>query len=210
MARANASIDARLTPIIEDYLRNWAAWGPHVGPLNYFVAGATPLLDKYGVYGLLYDMTVPATAKSRAVDAVRLAPRPPPAAELPVLPCPFLNATDYAGHPLPPHGGPCLEYMGVNATFLYLVRAGARGGDLRITVMASAVKELPVEVSLTSMPGSAAAVNVTTAAGSWGVFAATTTATFPGAVQPGDVLAIRLRNLVDHGYSISSLALEVM
>lgn len=53
------------------------AYGRAMGPLNYFVAGATNLINQYGVYGILYDMRVPVSYKTLAVDAVRKALPPP-------------------------------------------------------------------------------------------------------------------------------------
>ena len=185
-----------------------------MGPLNYFVAGATPLLDKYGVYGLLYDMTVPITPKSVAVDAIRKAPYPQPSAALPALPIPFLNATSFVGHPSPINS-PCLEYLGVNQTFLYLVRTAVQTiRSLRVTILAATITAgLPLEVSISSLPSIAAPINVTTAAGNYfppGPFINTTAALFTNALHPGQVIAIQLRNLVDHGYSIGGLILEVV
>ena len=46
------------------------------GPLNYFVAGATNLIDQYGCYGILQDMRVQDSYKAKGVDDVRLKPRP--------------------------------------------------------------------------------------------------------------------------------------
>ena len=208
-ARAAASIDDRLTPIIEGYLADWAAWGV-TGPLNYFVAGATPLLDRYGVYGLLYDMQVQSTPKSRAVDSVRAAPRPPPAAALPAPPLAFYNATLYAGSPVP-NLNPFLRYLSVNDTFFYLVRssgaAGAAAG-LRVTVLAQSTQALPIEVAL----GPSTAVAVTTSASASGAWANCTPAEFPGALPAGGVVAVRIRAL--HGrpqpgyYNIAGFALE--
>ena len=210
-ARAAASIDDRLTPIIEGYLNDWAAWGV-TGPLNYFVAGATPLLDKYGVYGLLYDMQVQVTAKSRAVDNVRAAPRPPPAAALPAPPLQFYNATLYAGHSLPLLN-PFLRYLSLNDTFYYLVRSSAAAGaggpvGLRVTLLAQSTGALPIEVAL----GPSAAITVTTSASAGMGWGNCTPAEFPGALPAGGVVAVRLRVL--HGrpqsgyYNIAGFALE--
>ena len=212
-ARANASIDARLTPIIEQYLQNWAQWGSNVmGPLNYFVAGATPLLDRYGVYGLLYDMAVQSTPKSRAVDSVRAAPLPPPAAALPAPPLAFYNATNYAGYSLP-QLNPYLRYLGQNDTFYYLVRssssaAGGQAAGLRVTVLAQSSLALPIEVAL----GPSSAVAVTTTASASLQWVNCTPAEFPAALPAGGVVAVRLRVL--HGrpqqgwYNIAGFALE--
>jgi hypothetical protein len=222
-ARANASIDDRLTPIIQQYLNDWAGWGV-TGPLNYFVAGATPLLDKYGVYGLLYDMSVQSTPKSRAVDAVRAAPRPPPSSALPAPPLAFLNATKYAGYPLPERN-PFLRYLELNATFLYLVRspytstptaaafALSNGGGptgLRVTVLAQSAEALPIEVALG--PNKAVTV-MTTPSANGGTFLNCTAAEFPGALLPGTVIAVRLKALVGRPmapyYNIQGMALEL-
>lgn len=220
-ARANASIDDRLTPIIEQYLNDWAGWGV-TGPLNYFVAGATPLLDKFGVYGLLYDMSVQSTPKSRAVDGVRVAPRPPPSPSLPAPPLTFLNATKYAGYSLPERN-PFLRYLELNATFLYLVRSpyttttsGGGGGavgapptGLRVTVLAGSTQALPIEVAL----GPDRAVSVMTTPSTSGAFLNCTPAEFPGALLPGTVVAVRLKALVGRPmapyYNIAGMALEL-
>lgn len=47
-----------------------------MGPLNYFVAGATNLIDQYGCYGILQDMRLQDSFKIKGVDAVRVKPRP--------------------------------------------------------------------------------------------------------------------------------------
>jgi hypothetical protein len=77
------------------YITGRYGYGPTIGPLNWFVAGATTLYNQYGrryfeiargyigvsrcishclagTYGMLYDMSVPVSVKSAAVDAVRL------------------------------------------------------------------------------------------------------------------------------------------
>ena len=100
-AKGNATVDPRMQPAVTTYLQNWCApqWGSCIaraadpramlrhryaygramGPLNYFVAGATNLINQYGVYGILYDMRVPVSYKTLAVDAVRKAlPQPTP------------------------------------------------------------------------------------------------------------------------------------
>jgi hypothetical protein len=189
---------------------HWAEWGV-IGPLNYFVAGATPLLDRYSVYGLLYDMRVPSTAKSRAVDSVRGAPRPPPAAALPAPPLAFLNATEYAGYTLPQRD-PFLRYLSVNDTFFYLVRSsssspGGAARGLRVTVLAQSAEALPMEVAV----GLGAAVSVLTAANGTG-WHNCTPADFAGALLPGSVVAVRVRASVGRPaqqyYTIAGMALE--
>lgn len=56
--KGQANIDPRIEGRIATYLTNWYSWGDAMGPLNYFVAGATNLIDQYGSYGILEDMRV--------------------------------------------------------------------------------------------------------------------------------------------------------
>ena len=70
-----ATVDPRIEARVATYLTKWFEYGRAVGPLNYFVAGATNLIDSFGVYGILFDMRLPgASYKLKAVDAVRAAP----------------------------------------------------------------------------------------------------------------------------------------
>lgn len=54
-AKANASADPRIEPIVFDYLQSWHAYGPHMGAMNYFTFGAGTLDDQYGIYDVLQD-----------------------------------------------------------------------------------------------------------------------------------------------------------
>jgi hypothetical protein len=185
------------------------SWGQNMGPLTYFVAGATPLLDKYGVYGILYDMAVQDTAKTRAVDKVRQAPRPPPFVALPALPGLVINATQYVNHRVP-DVDPCLRYLGVNSTFFYLARTPASLPDqatLRVSVSTSGSLALPLEVSIGAT--TTATSNVATqATGDWDKFLPSSVVEFP-LTQPDSVIVIRLRVLVERGYNIASLVLDI-
>jgi hypothetical protein len=74
--KGQANVDPRITGRIQTYLTNWYSWGAAMGPLNYFVAGATNLIDQYGSYGILQDMRMQDSNKAKGVDAVRLKPLP--------------------------------------------------------------------------------------------------------------------------------------
>ena len=129
-AKGNASADARIEPIVFDYLQSWHAYGQFMGPQNYYTLGAGPLDDRYGIYSVLQDMQHPDTPKLAAIDrarasAVAVSPL------IPALPA-ALNASFFAGHPTPatPNG-----FNGWPADVYYLVQAAA---PLRVVVTLSA------------------------------------------------------------------------
>jgi hypothetical protein len=76
--KGNATVDPRIQARVETYLTHWYEYGRVMGPLNYFVAGASNLIDSFGVYGILSDMRLPnASYKLKAVDSSRATARPP-------------------------------------------------------------------------------------------------------------------------------------
>jgi hypothetical protein len=128
-AKANASADPRLTPILFDYLQAWHSYGPFMGPQNYFTFGAGELQDPYGIYDVLYNMAVPTSVKLTAIDSARATPTTV-SPSIPVLRAPtglVLNASFFVGHPIPvsPNGfsgWPTLLYYFVNAPVPVQVR----------------------------------------------------------------------------------------
>ena len=98
-AKANASGDPRITPIVFDYLQAWHMLGDHMGPMNYFTFGAGPLQDRYGIYTVVEDMASLASPKLAAVDQARATP----VATTPLIPAvpATLNASFFVGHPVP-------------------------------------------------------------------------------------------------------------
>jgi len=145
-AKANASGDPRIAPIVFDYLQAWHLLGEHMGPQNYFTFGAGPLQDRYGIYSILQDMARMDTPKLAAVDRARATP----VAVTPLIPAvpATLNASFFVGHPVPPQPngfqGWCVDACD------YFVRAAA---PLRVTV------------TLTAGSDDAAAANLTIALG---------------------------------------------
>ncbi len=132
-AKANASADARLTPILFDYLQSWHAYGALMGPQNYFTFGAGELQDPYGIYTVLWDMASPSSAKLTAIDMAR-AQAPTVSAAIPSLSAPAglaINASYFVGHPIPvsPNG-----FNGWPTRVYYLVYAPAA---LRVTATLS-------------------------------------------------------------------------
>lgn len=110
--KGNATVDPRMQGRIETYLNNWWQYGRAMGPLNYFVAGASNLIDQWGVYGILFDMRLPeASYKLKGVDAARTQPRPEtPTDFVPAVPFVANCSRDsVGGHKpvLPPLVAPC-------------------------------------------------------------------------------------------------------
>jgi hypothetical protein len=98
-AKGNASADPRIEAIIVDYLTAWHAYGPAMGPQNYFTLGAGPLDDKYGIYSVLQDMGVQSTPKLSAIDTA-LATPVGVSPLIPTIPT-ILNASLFVGHKTP-------------------------------------------------------------------------------------------------------------
>lgn len=103
-AKANASADPRVGPIVTDFLQLWASHGAQMSEANYFTAGAGPLDDQYGIYDILQRMDFMNSSKLQGIDEaieggpVPINPAIPSLASLPLT----LNASYFAGHPNPP------------------------------------------------------------------------------------------------------------
>jgi hypothetical protein len=127
--KGNATVDPRIQARVQKYLDNWYEWGRVMGPLNYFVAGATNLIDQDGVYGILFDMRLQNESyKLKAVDAVRAAPRAAtPADAIPFPPFTANCSADSIGsaRPIPPPY--FCAYFGANRTFDFFVQMKAEG-----------------------------------------------------------------------------------
>jgi len=131
-----ASVDARIQGRVETYLTSWYAYGSIMGPLNYFVAGATPLIDQWGVYGILYDMRVQDGPKAKGVDAIRVLPRPTtPTSAIPELPFTANCTRDRVGAPYPVQAPGYCAYFGANETFDFFLQT-ATPGNVSVTVFA--------------------------------------------------------------------------
>ncbi len=165
-AKANASLDARIEPILVPYLRDWASLGPHMGAMNWYNAGAGSVDSPYGIYPVLYDMAVQATPKLAAIDAA-IAGGPAPTS--PLIPCidpaagcgsgggaggsVTLNASFFAGHPFPasPNG-----FFGWPSILNYPVQTNR---SLSVTLVVTTATEYPGNVTLgVSMGGAAPTV----------------------------------------------------
>jgi hypothetical protein len=152
MAKANATVDPRMQGLLERLIVLWSGtYG--LSTLNIHQGGATTTLAPWGSFGVLYDMTVPVTPKTLAIDAVRSQPPAPLSAGLP-LPLLGHNASlsiGYYGTPRNP-----VTWLPANATMQYLLRNGgagaapaANGSMLNVTIHASCVVQNAVlEVSL--------------------------------------------------------------
>lgn len=125
-----ATVDQRIEARVETYLTNWFQYGRAMGPLNYFVAGATNLIDQYGVYGILFDMRLPnASYKLAAVDAIRAASRPAtPTDAIKLVPFTANCSADRVGGPRPIQPPYHCDYFGANTTFDFFLQTTAAGG----------------------------------------------------------------------------------
>ena len=147
-AKANASADPRIEPIVFDYLQSWHALGPQMGPQNYFAFGAGPLDNRYGIYTVLQDMAVMSSPKLAAIDRAR-ATAVPLSPAIPAIPA-TLNASYFVGHRVPasPNG-----FSGWPDSLDYIVRADA---PLRVVVTLSAGCDDPDAKNMTIGLGGAA------------------------------------------------------
>jgi hypothetical protein len=198
-AKANATIDPRMQDLVMRYERTLAEYGPASGPANYFVAGASPLYEQYGSYGLLYDMTITDTPKLRAIDATRVMQRPPPTIGVPI-PTVSFNATDYVGHTVP-FNVPWLEYLNAGSTFGYFVRNDQPTAvDFDVVVYTAGSTNSSLEVCF----GWQACTTVqTTATQGWSTFVPTTPATFTAPAS--SVGLVQLNVTVTRAYNIGTL-----
>lgn len=200
-AKGNASIDTRMTDLGHSYLTTWAQWGDAalVGPLNWFVAGATTLYEQFGVYGILYDMTIPVTPKTLAIDGYRTNPRPAPIVGL-AMPA-TVNCSYYAGHP-DPVVDPYLRYLSINATYLYFVRNdGAQPVQVTVTAWTSG-QNTPVSGLEIGLDDTHLQTIQVSPSGDWNTPTAQPAASF---TMPPGVSAVRLRVLVDRAYNVWQL-----
>ena len=117
-----ANVDPRMKSRIETYLANWYSWGDAMGPLNYFVAGATNLINPYGCYGILEDMRLQDSYKAKGVDAVRLKPRPTPSIGIPTVPFTANCTADNIGGRMPIQKPYHCDYFGANTTFDFFLQ----------------------------------------------------------------------------------------
>ena len=121
--KGDASVDPRIQARVETYLTSWYQYGAAMGPLNYFVAGATPLIDQWGVYGILFDMRVQDGPKARGVDAIRVLPRPStPTSAIPQVPFTANCTRDRVGAPFPVQPPYYCAYFGANETFDFFLQ----------------------------------------------------------------------------------------
>lgn len=151
MAKANASIDPRMESIVTDHLNAWYSWGS-TSVFNFFSAGATSLYAPWGTFGILYDMKVPVTPKTLAIDAVRSAPRVPTLAGLHV-PTLQHNASQYMLHYGVPRRAE-VTWLPINTTLQYMIQnPTTRTAAINTTVWYSAVNASALlEVSCGPLP----------------------------------------------------------
>lgn len=197
-AKANASVDPRITPICVEYLKVWSEYGQMMGPLNWFAIGAADTLDQYGIYAVLWSMAVPHTPKVAAIDATRVQALPPPSPSLPRLPVAQYNASLYAGHPVPARP---IWFPGENATFFYFFVNEHPPSTTPVTITIYAALEsttpAPVEVSLAAKEGPAVATLTTTCSPTkdWTTAGPCTPLQLPGPALWQGVVVLRLREL---------------
>jgi hypothetical protein len=126
-AKANASVDRRIGPIITHYLQDWYSYGEMMGPLNHYSASASSQMDQYGIYSLTWDMAVQTTPKITGIDAAR-ATTPATSNKIPVLPLVGFNASYFTGHTIPVKTGwTGAPFFGTPHKMRWLVRAPTAG-----------------------------------------------------------------------------------
>ena len=130
-----ANVDPRIEGRIETYLTNWYSWGRAMGPLNYFVAGATNLLDQYGSYGILQDMRLQDSYKVKGVDAIRVKPLPKTPLGIPLVPFTANCTADMVGGRKPVRHPYHCDYFGANTTFDFFLQTAVGRSTLSVTVL---------------------------------------------------------------------------
>ena len=196
--KADSAVDPRIQSRIVTYLTNWFQYGQAMGPLNYFVAGATPLIDQYGIYGLLYDMRIQESFKSAGVDAVRLAPRPATPTSGAIREVPFTAncSADSVGGARPLQPPYYCAYFGSNTTFDFFLQtppAGGGGALLEVIVFVGS----PWENATIGVQLGAGVEQVVACpgAGGWVAWLPCNAARFPLAAGSGGVNIVRLRSI---------------
>jgi len=190
--KGNATVDARMQDRVTTYLNNWFEYGRAMGPLNYFVAGASNLIDQWGVYGILFDMRLPdASFKLKAVDAVRSQPRAAtPASAIPLVPFTANCTRDMVGarRPiLPPYH---CDYFGANSTFDFFLQTDSAGALSATAFVHTSLTNATLGVQLNNLPELLVACPPTPAGEDWSACAA---AVF--AAAPAGVSVVRLRSI---------------
>lgn len=140
-AKANASVDPRLTPIITNYIRNWHSLGGQMKGMNYFTAGAGPLQDKYGIYTILYNMEKMESPKLDGINYAVYNGTVPVSSVIPTVPV-RLNASYFTGHPYPPT---CDGFDRWPSILNYLLQAPS---TMNISITVTTASEYPGNVTL--------------------------------------------------------------
>lgn len=196
MAKAEATVDPRMTELVERLWSVWASYGLSV--LNIHQAGATTTLAPWGSFGVLWDMNVPVTPKTVALDAVRTKVPPAPTAGLavPLIAHNVSLCVGYYGSPRTP-----VTWLPANTTMSYLLRNdGASVAAWNVTIMMASVNSTSlIEVALGA---SNARILTAPNTGSNNVYAPLTT--IFSNVQPG-LSTLRLRVVTAFGYRLTTL-----
>ena len=152
--KGNATIDPRMQSRLETYLHNWYSYGRAMGPLNYFVAGASNLIDQWGVYGILTDMRLPgASYKLAAVDASRARPKPAtPTDFVPLVPFIANCSRDSVGAARPVRPPFHCDYFGANTTFDFFLQTAAAGPVDATVFMHTSLTNATMGVQLNDAP----------------------------------------------------------
>lgn len=190
--KGNATVDPRIQGRLTTYLTNWYAYGRAMGPLNYFVAGASNLIDEYGVYGILFDMRLPqASFKLAAVDAFRVQPRPTtPTALIPAVPFTANCSADAVGSRLPVAPPYHCDYFGANTTYDFFLQMAAPGALAATVLVHTPWPNATIGVQLNDAAEVIVPCPLTPPADAWSACAP---ATF--AAAPAGVSVVRLRSI---------------
>lgn len=148
--KGNATLDPRIQSRVETYLNNWYQYGRAMGPLNYFVAGASDLINQYGVYGILFDMRLPNSSyKLQAVDAVRSLPKPEtPSEYIQALPASLNCSADRVGAPRPIQPPYHCDYFGANTTFDFFFQTSIAGPVNAVVAMCTELTNATIGVQV--------------------------------------------------------------
>lgn len=190
--KGNATVDPRMQARVTTYLNNWYEYGRAMGPLNYFVAGASNLIDQWGVYGILFDMRLPeASYKLKAVDAVRAAPRAATPAVNGIKLVPFVAncSADAVGADLPVRPPYHCDYFGANATFDFFLQTAADGGITATVWVHTGATNATIGVQLNAAPEVVVACPLTPQGQAWSPCAPAALAATAG------VSVVRLRSI---------------
>jgi len=121
-AKMEATADPRMKDLTIKFLNVWYSYG--FKPINWYSVGAQDFNTQYGSWGITDNMKNFNEPKILGIDAVRNAPTVALSAGF-LVPG-TLNATEFVNHRVP-KTDPYLRWLGINATFDFLIRSPKNG-----------------------------------------------------------------------------------